>query len=101
MRTDAKLRCRSARLCEVGAMCDAAIRKCDVVRYSVRCCDARSRYDVERDEVRCEVEIRGRTGRGTMRCDARFDVERGLYCAPPIPRQSARNTRTPRGLRTD
>jgi len=67
MRTDAKLRCRSARLCEVGAMCDAAIRKCDVVRYSVRCCDARSRYDVERDEVRCDA----------MRCDARsrFEVE--------------------------
>ena len=80
MRTDAKLQCQSARLCEVGAMCDAAIRKCDVVRYSVRCYDARSRYEVERDELRCdtmlcEVEIRGRTGRGTMRCDARFDVE--------------------------
>ena len=60
MRTDGKLRCRSARLCEVGAMCDAAIRKCDVVRYSVQCYDARSRYEVERDE---------------LQCDARFDVE--------------------------
>ena len=61
MRTDAKLQCQSARLCEVGAMCDAAIRKCDIVQYSVQCCDVRSRYDVERDEVRCEVEIQGRT----------------------------------------
>src|SRR6267154_2359167 len=52
-------------------MCDAVIRKCDVGRYSVRCYDVRSRYDIERDKVRCEIDIRGRTVRGTMRCDVR------------------------------
>jgi hypothetical protein len=30
-----------------------------------------------------------------------FDLTGGLYCAPPIPRQSARNMRTPHGLRVD
>jgi len=36
MQTDAKLQCRSVRLCKVGIMCDVAIWKCNVVWFRVQ-----------------------------------------------------------------